>query len=55
MGTIVIGVVSVVVGMWVFSWANVVHLVDVTALWTTLDRAVTGGLIILVKLQILIR
>lgn len=47
-GTIVIGMstVSVVVSVWVFSWANVVHLVDVTALWATLDRAVAGGLVI---------
>jgi hypothetical protein len=36
--------VSVVVGVGVFGWSDVIHLQDVTALWAALNRAVSGHL-----------
>lgn len=45
---IVISVVAVAVGivvtMWVFCWADVLHLVDRAALWAALDWAFARGL-----------
>lgn len=34
--------VAVVMAVWVFLWADVLHLVDATALWAALKRAVAG-------------
>jgi hypothetical protein len=38
-------VVVVVMGVWVLLWADVLHLVDGTALWASLNWAFTGSLV----------
>lgn len=36
--------VPVIVGVWVFCWSDIVHLVNTSALRTTLDWTISGGL-----------
>jgi hypothetical protein len=41
---VLIMTVTMVVGVWVISWPDVIHLVDRATFWAALDRTFAGGL-----------